>query len=55
MFSKELTARRKTALIKRKEYMVNDKNLQIRLDFPATVKTHKEGSIHSKWSILEEF
>ena len=25
MFSKELTARRKNALIKRKEYMVNDK------------------------------
>ena len=55
MFSKELTARGNNALIKRKEYRVNHKNLQIRLDFPATLKTHEKGSFNYKWSILEEF
>ena len=55
MFSKELTARRNNALIKRKEYMVNHKNLQIRLDFPTTLKTCEKGSVNSKWPILDEF
>ena len=56
MFSKDLTVKRNNALIKRKECMVNHKNLQIRLDFPATLKSREKGSVNSKWSILlEEF
>ena len=48
MFSKELTARRNNALIKRKKYMMNHKNLQIRLDFPATLKTREKGLVNKK-------
>ena len=43
MFSKELTTRGNNVLIKQEEYMVNHKNLQIRLDFPTTPKTREKG------------
>ena len=43
-----MTARRNNALINWKENMVNHKNLQIRLDIPATLKTHENRSAYSK-------
>lgn len=48
MLSEEVTARRNNALINWKENMVNHKNLQIRLDIPATLKTHENRSAYSK-------
>ena len=53
MFSKELTERRNNALIKRKEYLRLHPDLQIKLDYPATFKSHQKGQ--NKWLILEEF
>ena len=46
MFYKKMTARRNNALINWKENMVNHKNLQIRLDIPATLKTHENRSAY---------
>ena len=54
MFSKDLTERRNNALIKRKEHIKKHPNLQIKLDFPATLKYRERGS-NSKWAILEEY
>ena len=48
MFYKKMTARRNNALINWKENMVNHKNRQIRLDIPATLKTHENRSAYSK-------
>ena len=53
MFSKELTERRNNALIKRKEYLRLHPDLQIKLDYPATMKSRRKGQ--NKWLILEEF
>ena len=52
MFSKELTESRNNALIKRREYLRLHPDLQIKLDYPATLKSHQKGQ--SKWLILEE-
>ena len=54
MFSKELTERRNNALIKRKEYLILHPDLQIKLDYPAALKSHQKGQ-NNKWLILEEF
>ena len=54
MFSKELTERRNNALIKRKEYLRLHPDLQIKLDYPATLKSRQKGQ-NNKWLILEEF
>ena len=54
MFSKELTERRNNALIKRKEYLILHPDLQIKLDYPATLKSHQKGQ-NNKWLMLEEF
>ena len=54
MFSKELTERRNNALIKRKEYLILHPDLQIKLDYPATLKSRQKGQ-NNKWLILEEF
>ena len=53
MFSKELTERRNNALIKRKEYLILHPDLQIKLDYPATLKSRRKGQ-NNKWLILEE-
>ena len=53
MFSKELTERRNNALIKRKECLRLHPDLQIKLDYPATLKARQKGQ--NKWLILEEF
>ena len=53
MFSKELTEWRNNALIKRKEYLRLHPDLQIKLDYPATLKSCHKGQ--NKWLILEEF
>ena len=54
MFSKDLTERRNNALIKRKEHIKEHPNLQIKLDFPATLKYRERGS-NSKWLVLGEY
>ena len=54
MFSKDLTARRDRALMKRREHVNNNKNHQVKLEFPATLKYRIKGS-NAKWSILETF
>ena len=38
MFSNELTLRRNNALIKRRDYLQTNKNMQVTLEFPATLK-----------------
>ena len=53
MFSKELTEPRNNALIKRKEYLRLHPDLQINLDYPATLNSYQKGQ--NKWLILEEF
>ena len=54
MFSKKLTQRRNNALIKRKEYLRLHPNIQVKLDYPATLKSRQKGQ-NDKWLILEEF
>ena len=54
MFSKELALRRKNALIKRGDYLQTNKNMQVKLEFPAALKARKKGS-NTTWSVLEEF
>ena len=54
MFSKELSERRNNALIKRKECLRLHPELQIKLDYPATLKSRQKGQ-NNKWFILEEF
>ena len=39
MFSKELTEHRNNALIKRKEYLRLNPNIEVKLDYPATLKS----------------
>ena len=41
MYSKQLTARRNDALKRRYEMMKNDKTIQVKLDFPAVLKSKK--------------
>ena len=40
MFSKELTKRRNNALIKRKHYLRLHPGIQVKLDYPATLRSH---------------
>ena len=54
MFSKDLAARRDRALMKRREHLNENKNHQVKLEFPATLKYQIKGS-NAKWSILETF
>ena len=54
MFSKEPTERRNNALIKRKEYLRLHPDIQIKLDYPVTLKSRQKGQ-NNKWLILEEF
>ena len=44
MYSKQLTARRNDALKRRYEMMKNDKTIQVKLDFPAVLKSKKRGT-----------
>ena len=41
IYSKQLTARRNDALKRRYEMMKNDKTIQVKLDFPAVLKSKK--------------
>ena len=54
MFSKELSKRRNNALIKRKENLRLHPDLQIKLDYPAKLKSRQKGE-NNKGLILEEF
>lgn len=54
MFSKELTKRRNQALKKRKEILQNDKELQIKLEFPAKLMSRNKHT-KGKWEILQTF
>ena len=54
MFSKELTKRRNNALIKKKRILILHPDLQIKLDYPETLKSRQKGQ-NNKWLILEEF
>ena len=54
MFSKELTEPRNNALIKRKEYLRLHPDIQVKLDYPATLKSRQKGQ-NNKWLILEKF
>ena len=52
MYSKQLTARRNDALKRRYEMMKNDKTIQVKLDFPAVLKSKKRGT-RSNWITVE--
>ena len=54
MFSKELTKRRNTALSKRKELLQETPNLQIRLDYPAVLRSRRKNS-NDKWQLVGKF
>ena len=48
MFSKEFIERKNNVLIKRKEYLRLHPHLQIKLDEPATLKSHQKAQ-NKKW------
>ena len=52
MYSKQLTARRNDALKRRYEMMKNDKTIQVKLDFPAVLKSKKRGT-RGNWVTVE--
>ena len=54
MYSKQLTARRNDALKRRYEMMKNDKTIQVKLDFPAVLKSKKRGT-RGSWITVEQF
>ena len=54
MYSSQLTARRNDALKRRYEMMKNDKTIQVKLDFPAVLKSKKRG-IRGNWITVERF
>ena len=54
MFSKELTEWRNSALKYHWEYITNIQDVQIKLEYPATLKSRQKGS-HGKWQTLKEF
>ena len=54
MFSKELKLRRNNALTKRRDYLQTNKNMQVKLECPTTLKASEKGS-NTRWSVLEEF
>ena len=54
MFSKELTTKRNNALKFRREKLNSSPDLQIKLEYPACLKSRKRGS-NGKWDILKEF
>ena len=54
MFSKELALRRNNAVSKRRDYLQTNKKMQVKLEFPATLKA-RENKSNNRWSVLEEF
>ena len=54
MYSKELTARRNEALKRRREMIKNNKNIHVRLDYPAVLKSKKKGT-RENWVTVENF
>ena len=54
VFSKELTERRNGALKYRREYITNNQSVQIKLGYPATLKSRQKGS-RGKWETSKEF
>ena len=54
MYSKQLTAHRNDALKRRYEMMKNDKTIQVKLDFPAVLKSKKRGT-RGNWITVERF
>ena len=54
MFLKELTELSNGALKNCPEYTTNNQDVQIKLEYPATLKSKQKGS-HGKWETLKEF
>ena len=54
MYSKELTARKNEALKRRREMIKNNKNIHVRLDYPAMLKSKKKGT-RENWVTVENF
>ena len=54
MYSKQLTAHRNDALKRRYEMMENDQTIQVKLDFPAVLKSKKRGT-RSNWITVDRF
>ena len=52
MFLKELTEWRSGALKYHREYITNNQDVQIKLEYPATLKSRQKRS-HGKWEILK--
>ena len=52
MYSKQLTVHRNDALKRRYEMMKNDKTIQVKLDFPAVLKSKKRGT-RGYWITVE--
>ena len=54
MYSKQLTVRWNDALKRRYEMMKNDKTIQVKLHFPAVLKSKKRGT-RGNWITVERF
>lgn len=54
MFSKDLTLRRNNALKYRRETLNDSPGIQIKLEYPAILKSRKKGS-NGKWEVLQTF
>ena len=54
MHSKQLAVRRSNALKRRYEMMKNDKTIQVKLDFPAVLKSKKRGT-RGNWITADQF
>ena len=52
MYSKQLTVYQNDALKRRYEMMKNDKTIQVKLDFPAVLKSKKRGT-RGYWITVE--
>ena len=54
MYPKERTARRNEAFKRRQEMAKNNKNIHVRLDYPAALKSKKKGT-RENWVTVENF
>ena len=54
MFSKEMTIRRNRALQYRRDALNTSPDLQIRLEYPAILKSRRKGT-NGKWNVIQEF
>ena len=54
MYSKELTARRNEVLKRKRKMIKSNKNIHVKLDYPAVLKSKKKGT-RENWVTVENF